>query len=301
MKFELEHFLARERQQIDGALAEVARAAAREAPPRLAAALEYALATRGKRLRPILCCAAFRATSGSEPDDAVRRLACALELIHTYSLVHDDLPCMDDDDLRRGRPTVHRVHGVASAIATGAALIPLAAGVAHRAAGSLGLPAAGVAALVGELCRAAGAAGMVGGQWLDLEAERKPPCGDTLACIHGAKTGALLAASLTIGARAGRATPEVRAALGRYGEHLGLAFQIVDDLLDVTADVGALGKHTRKDAARGKATYPGVHGTAGARRLAEDASAAGVAELHRARVRSPELEGLAAYVVRRER
>src|SRR5690606_30532404 len=199
-------------------------------------AVRYALAGGGKRLRPVLCAGAWRAVAGREPPAAVYDAAAAIELVHTYSLVHDDLPIMDDDDLRRGRPTVHRVHGTAVAMAAGAALIPFAAGRLTAAAQALGLEEDVVAAVGRELARAAGAGGMVGGQLLDLEAEGHALTVDALEAIHARKTGALFVASLRTGGLLARGSTAQVDALGEYGAALGLAFQIADDVLDETAD-----------------------------------------------------------------
>lgn len=289
--------LERERMRVDRELEAVAGGVGEVVAPALREAVVYALTTRGKRLRPILCLAAYRAVGGAEGEE-IRRLATALEIVHTYSLVHDDLPCMDDDDLRRGRPTVHRVFGPGIAALAGAALLPLAVRVLDEGARGLGLAPAVRGTLVSELCRAAGAAGMVGGQLRDLEAESRPIDGDGLEAIHRAKTGALLTASLRIGGIAAGASPDALAALTQYGEALGLAFQIVDDVLDVVGDQQALGKASGRDEHLHKASYPALFGLDGARALAraraEEARAA-VAPL-----RSPELAALAEYVVRRE-
>lgn len=298
--FPLQAFLAAEAERVETVLAAVV---AREVEGRggaLEAPLRYALGTRGKRLRPILCVAAYRLASGDPAaPPAVYRLACAVELVHTYSLVHDDLPCMDDDDLRRGRPTVHRVHGVAPATLAGAALLPLAVRVLLDAADTLRLAPATRARLVAELCDAAGARGMVGGQLMDLEGEARPVDAAGLESIHRRKTGALLAASLRLGALAARGGAEVVEALTRYGQAVGLAFQIADDVLDVTAATETLGKTAGKDESTRKATYPALHGIEGARALARARQREAVAALASAGLRSPELEALARHVVER--
>ncbi|HEX2187711.1 MAG TPA: farnesyl diphosphate synthase [Longimicrobiaceae bacterium] len=299
--FDLHAFLERERARVERAWGAVAERIVRELRGPLAEALRYALGTRGKRLRPVLCCAAYRAVAGAEPPEGVYRLACALELVHTYSLVHDDLPSMDDDDLRRGRPTVHRVHGVALATLAGAALLPAAAAALDGEAAELGLAPEERGRLVQELCAAAGAGGMVGGQLLDLEGEGAELDTAALERIHAAKTGALLAASLRLGALAARGEPGQLRGLTGYGEALGLAFQIVDDVLDVTMHSEALGKTAGKDESSGKATYPALFGVEGARRLARQRTGEGLRALAGAGIRSPELEALAAYVVERER
>ena len=295
-------YLERERARVDAALESLAPSLVRGFAPALRDAVLYAVHTPGKRLRPILCIAAYRLARGEdEAPEAAYRLACALELVHTYSLVHDDLPCMDDDDLRRGRPTVHVVHGYGPALLAGAALIPAAARALDQAAADLGADAATRARLVGELCRAGGALGMVGGQLLDLEGEERAVDAAGLEEIHRRKTGALLTSSLRIGAIAAGADAGVLAALTAYGEELGLAFQIVDDVLDEIGDAAALGKTAGKDRSSGKATYPSLFGLAGAREMAEERGTRAVGALRRAGLHSAELEGIAAYVLERER
>jgi geranylgeranyl diphosphate synthase type II len=218
-------------------------------------AMRYSLLAGGKRLRPALCFASCEAVGGSLDDAAGP--AAALELVHTYSLIHDDLPCMDDDDLRRGRPTSHRVYGEAMAVLAGDGLLTRAFGVLAECS----LPAEARIRAVHELAEAAGAHGMVGGQALDLAAEGSEVVDlPTLQYIHTHKTGALIGASCRLGGIAGGADPGVVADLGRFGEKIGLAFQIVDDLLDETADAATLGKAAHKDRSRGKATYPRLLG-----------------------------------------
>jgi geranylgeranyl diphosphate synthase, type II len=293
--------LAAEVECVEVALEAVVRGVAAEVPGALYEPVQYALGTRGKRIRPILCIEAYRAVSGGEPPTPLYRLACALEVVHTYSLVHDDLPCMDDDDLRRGRPTVHRVYGAPLATLAGAALLPLAVRLLDAEAGVLGLNVAERGRLVAELCRAAGAQGMVGGQLLDLEGETCAVGGDALEAIHRAKTGALLATALRVGALAARADERRLRALTEYGAELGLAFQIADDLLDVTGDSAALGKTAGKDSSAGKATYPALFGVDGARALAYQRAEQAVAALRGAGIAAALLEGLARYVVERRR
>lgn len=264
-------FLAADRARIDDGLATIAN----EAVPRMAESLrgpvEYALRTAGKRIRPGLCIAAWRAATGEgDPPEAIWRLACSLEIVHTYSLIHDDLPCMDDDDLRRGRPTVHRVYGTTRAVLAGAALLPLAIEVMVASARTLGLSRERSASMVLELTRAAGAEGMVGGQLLDLAAEGVEIGGAELETIHRLKTGALLTASLRVGAIAGGAEPVLLDALTRYGSALGLAFQIADDLLDVEGKSEDLGKQAGRDLELKKASYPALYGVAGARAMARE-------------------------------
>lgn len=299
----LDDFLREEGLRIDRALDEAASAGLAGVPEALRAPMRYALGTRGKRLRPLLCRAAFRVVRPvpEENETALDRLAAAVEVVHTYSLVHDDLPCMDDDDLRRGRPTVHRVYGARLAALAGAALLPLAVRLLDDGAGDLGADGDTRSRLVRELCRAAGAAGMVGGQVLDLEGEAAPVDAAGLEAIHRAKTGALLAASLRIGALAAGADGQRLRAFTEYGEALGLAFQIADDVLDVAGSSEALGKTAGRDQSLGKATYPSLFGPEGARALARERAREAVGALRSAGIRAPHLEALALYVVERER
>jgi geranylgeranyl diphosphate synthase type II len=256
----IEQYLAAEQRRIDQALELLLPP--ESAPPEIIhRAMRYSLFAGGKRIRPILALASARAVAG-EPPPGTEAVACSLELVHTYSLIHDDLPALDNDDLRRGRPTCHKVFGEAMAILAGDALLTLAFEVLGRV---------GEAALVLELARAAGTSGgMIGGQVFDLEGESKPPSAALLEQIHRAKTGALLRASVRLGAIHAGASAEELADLSRYGEHIGLAFQIVDDLLDVEQTSEALGKTAGKDAAQQKITFPAVYGLAESRRLAEE-------------------------------
>lgn len=299
MSVGVDGFLDRERERVNAVLRELSPFVSRGAPEVLREPVAYALDTPGKRIRPVLCVAAWRALRGGDAPDAVYRLAAALEIVHTYSLVHDDLPCMDNDEWRRGRPTVHHAFGPPRALLAGAALIPAAVEVLDAAAVELGLGDDVRRALVSALCRAGGAEGMVGGQLLDLEAEGEPVDAAALEGIHRRKTGALLEASLHLGAVAAGATEEETAALGVYGQDLGLAFQIVDDVLDVEGDADLLGKTAGKDESAGKSTYPALFGLSGARALAERCVDEAVAALHAAGIRSAELEALARYVVER--
>lgn len=294
------HFLERERERIDRALLEVSVRGVAEYPLSIREPAEYALSTAGKRLRPLLCILAY-STAGEHEivPDAMYRLACALEIVHTYSLVHDDLPCMDDDDLRRGRPTVHKVYGNARATLAGATLLPLAIRVLDAEGRALHLPTATRAALVLELTRAAGSQGMVGGQLLDLEGERRPISGKHLEDIHHRKTGALLTSALRIGAIAHGSTEDLLRRLTAYGRALGLAFQIADDLLDVEGESHAIGKTAGRDMQLDKASYPSLYGTEGARKLARQ-KAEEAKEVIRP-LRSDRLEALADYVIERRK
>lgn len=224
-------------------------------PDRLREAISYSLLGGGKRLRPILCLGACRAAGGIEAPALTA--ACALEMIHCYSLIHDDLPAMDDDDLRRGRPSLHRAFDEGTAILAGDALLTLAFSVIAR---DRTLPARRAREIIGELAQAAGGQGMVGGQQADLQAESRKINREELARIHSRKTGALMAAAVVCGAIAGGGGPDLIGVLRGYGREIGLAFQIKDDLLDVEGEEGLLGKTVGQDARAGKATYPAIWG-----------------------------------------
>jgi geranylgeranyl diphosphate synthase type II len=270
----------------------------RDAPPRLIESITYSVTAGGKRLRPALVLECYVACGGralagaqgtagpAKPWDTALAAAGAIELIHTFSLVHDDLPAMDDDDLRRGRPTNHIVFGEAMAILAGDAMVTTAFALLAACA-----EAALVPPLVRELAVAAGPSGMIGGQVLDMEGENKSLALDELEQVHRRKTGALLMAACRMGAIAAGASAHQLDMITRYGRHLGLAFQIVDDLLDVTSTPQQLGKHTRKDAESGKNTYPGLLGIEASRAAAAgqvEAAVKAVEEL------GPDAEGLRA-------
>ena len=268
----------------------------------VAEVVRYALLGGGKRLRPILCVAAFHAAGGHAANaDDLYEAAASLELIHTYSLVHDDLPCMDDDDLRRGRATAHRVFGNTAAILAGVALIPLACRILHDSAIRLECGRERAARAVRELCSGAGATGMVGGQVLDVEAEGRTLALDELRRLHRLKTGALFAASLRIGGALAGASEVVLGVLGDFGTRLGLAFQIADDVLDVTVDASVLGKTPGKDAQAAKATFPAQLGVDGARTAARQEAAAAIGVLRDGQLKSPLLEALTGFAVHRDR
>ena len=244
-----------------------------QAPAGLGEVMRYAVQGGGKRLRPLLALAACEAVEGTP--QAALRAACAVELIHAYSLVHDDMPCMDNDVLRRGKPTVHVRFGQAQALLAGDALQALAFEILTpepSAATSADMPAAMQAALCRLLARAAGADGMAGGQAIDLASVGLPLTEPELRAMHRRKTGALLLASVRMGAACAAHPLSAAAlqALDAYGQALGLAFQVVDDVLDVTADSALLGKTAGKDAAAGKPTYVSLLGLEAARQLAAD-------------------------------
>ncbi|MBL0920182.1 MAG: polyprenyl synthetase family protein [Hydrogenophaga sp.] len=237
-----------------------------QAPAGLGEAMRYAVLDGGKRLRPLLVLATCESVGGLR--EAAMRAACAAELIHAYSLVHDDMPCMDDDVLRRGKPTVHVKFGEAQALLAGDALQALAFELLVPGDGSL--PDAMSARLCRLLALAAGADGMAGGQAVDLASVGVALDQPALEAMHRRKTGALLQASVTLGAATGAPASATLAALTDYGAHLGLAFQVVDDILDVTADSATLGKTAGKDAAADKPTFVSLMGLTGAQAYADD-------------------------------
>ena len=285
-----------DRTAIDRALASFCDRYLRDVTPPVGDAIRYSLMGEGKRLRGILFLRAYEAAGGTADGSA---MAAAIEVVHAYSLVHDDLPCMDDDDVRRGRPTVHRAFGVPAATAAGLAMVPLAALCAADAARELGLEDVVVGAIVRELMVASGAGGMIGGQLLDLEGEGKPLGLEELQRIHGAKTGALISAAAMIGGRAAGAPPERLAALGRYGEAIGLAFQIADDVLDVTGTTDQLGKTAGRDLQLQKSTYPALLGIDGAKSRASALVREGCAALDEVGLLTPALDRIAHFTVER--
>ena len=287
---------AAERSAVDAALGRIRGRYLAGIEPPVAAAIDYALSGGGKRLRGILLLSAYDAAGGGRDASA---LAAAVEVVHAYSLVHDDLPCMDDDDLRRGRPTVHRVHGVRAATAAGLAMVPLAVLATWDAMTELGMPRERAALAVSELMRAAGAGGMIGGQLLDVMGEGKAHELEHLERIHRGKTGALIAGAAWIGGLAAVAMPAQLHALERYGQALGLAFQIADDVLDVTATSDQLGKTAGRDQALNKSTYPSLLGVEGAIRRAEALADEAREALRSAGLLTPALERIAGYVVAR--
>jgi geranylgeranyl pyrophosphate synthase len=264
-------------------------------PVRLHRAMRYAVLGGGKRLRPVLCLAACEAVGGRRHD--ALPAACALEMIHTYSLVHDDLPALDDDELRRGRATVHVAFDEATAVLVGDALH--CEGLTLLAREPASVPGARRLAVLREVLVAVGTEGMIGGQMDDLETEGRALAEKELTSIHRRKTGALLTASVRAGALLGGAEGERLACLGRYGRALGLAFQIVDDVLDVTGTRESLGKSPGKDAAAHKTTYPTLLGLDGARGRAEELAREAVEALAPLGERGDLLASLARYTVAR--
>ena len=296
---DLEALLRDERAEVERALERACEWLGDELPDELLQPARHAVLSGGKRLRPILCVVAHRAcgrTTGPEVYD----LGAAIELIHAYSLMHDDLPCMDDADLRRGQPTPHSLFGEAATARAGLALIPAASLWALRASYALGADDAVSRRIVSQLNRAAGAGGMVGGQALDLLGEGRRLDSNGLNRLHGMKTGALLTASLVIGGIAAGASEVTLAGLESFGRGIGLAFQVTDDILDATEITADLGKHP-SDRLLDKSTYVSLYGleeaTTRARVYADEAAAA----LRGARVDAPALIALASYIVERKR
>jgi geranylgeranyl pyrophosphate synthase len=291
----IEQILARWRREIDAELASVA-AEELGVPERLSEAIHYSLTGEGKRFRGLLLLATFDALRGQ---GNATRLAAAVEVVHAYSLVHDDLPCMDNDNLRRGRPTTHRAFDVATATVAGVAMVPLAVALTLRAAESLGLQNGASKKLVTVLMDASGASGMVGGQLMDLEGEKRPLSMAELEAVHRAKTGALIMAALSMGAIAARASDDAVAAVADAGRALGLSFQIADDVLDATGSSESLGKTAGSDAALSKSTYVSHLGVEAARERSESLIADAMARLEQAKLRTPVLEKLAHFVAAR--
>lgn len=289
--------LGGDRSAIDAELTRVISPASDELAPPLADAVRYALRGAGKRLRGMLLLAAYRAVGGT--GDAVA-LAAAAEMLHAYSLVHDDLPCMDDDDVRRGRPTTHRVFGIPAATVGGVVMIPLAAREITRACARLGCDDERTRAVMRELMAAVGARGMIGGQLADLAAEETPAESESaLDAIHRRKTGALIAACARVGALAGGGSAAAVETLGGFASDLGLAFQIVDDVLDVTRTSTELGKTAGRDVALGKSTYPAAIGVDAAMERARSLSRDGCRRLAEAGLVTPPLRYLAELVTTR--
>ena len=264
-------------------------------PSTIHRAMRYSLFAGGKRIRPLLAIAAAEAVSPTPA--GIESAACALELIHTYSLIHDDLPALDNDDLRRGQPTCHKVFGDAMAILAGDALLTLAFEVLSKLDN---IDACRRVELIRELATAAGTVGgMIGGQVNDIKGEGQVPTASLLESIHRAKTGALLRASVRMGAIYAGADAGQLAALTGFGEHVGLAFQIVDDVLDVEQSSEALGKTAGKDAAQKKITFPAVYGIERSREMAEQERLEAHQALHSFDDRAERLRELADLIVRR--
>jgi len=290
--FSLERYGQETRTRVDQALAE-ATDFDPDCPAQLREAIRYSLLAPGKRLRPMLVLMAAEACGGNV--DSALPAACAVEMVHSYSLIHDDLPAMDDDDLRRGRPTCHKAFGEGVAILAGDALLALAFEVLARDV----RPPAVAAQCCAVLAQAAGATALVGGQADDLAGEFSAASLATLESIHARKTGAMFLASLRLGALVAGASDDQLRALIAYGERLGLVFQITDDLLDVRGEETAMGKRTGKDSGRGKLTFPGILGIDESVRRAESLVLEACAALEPLGSRAEALQALAHYVLER--
>ena len=292
--FSLKRYIDRSIKQVNDALNKhLPKASAK--PKTLHESMRYSMFAGGKRFRPILCMAAAEACGGRASESLI--LGSAVECIHTYSLIHDDLPGMDDDDLRRGMPTNHIVYGEGIAVLAGDALLTLAFELANQAK-----PAKRYKQndFVGELAKTAGHAQLIAGQVTDLEAEGKPVSHTQLRYIHERKTSALLSCSVRLGGMSANATPRQLQALTDFGYHVGLAFQVIDDILDVTQSSEQLGKTAGKDAAVQKATYPSIVGLAKSRKITADLTAKAYVALKPFRGQAVALEALADYLLKRD-
>ncbi|HKQ88055.1 MAG TPA: farnesyl diphosphate synthase [Candidatus Acidoferrales bacterium] len=289
----LPQFFEEDRALIESALARLLPAED-TSPTSIHKAMRYSVSAGGKRIRPVLCVEAARLFS---PNTAgAVDAGCALEFIHTYSLIHDDLPALDNDDLRRGKPTNHKVFGEAIAILAGDALLTLA----FQTLANAPIEAVRRVRAIAEVSAAAGTVnGMVGGQVADIEAERKPVDEKGLEYIHRSKTAALIRASIVTGAIAGGASDEDVERLRRFGENIGWAFQVVDDILDVEESSAALGKTAGKDQAQQKATYPSLYGLEKSRLIASDLSDRAIRELAPYGERAANLRALGEFLVAR--
>jgi len=293
---DIKTYLAKKRAVVDKAL-EALVPPAKTYPPRVFEAMRYSLFGGGKRVRPILAIAAAEAVGANTA--GLLPVAGTLELIHTYSLIHDDLPAMDDDDFRRGRPTCHKAYGEAMAILAGDGLLNLAFEALSDPRRLKTIPAQRLVAIIRDVSLASGALGMVGGQVVDMESEGKDVDFPTLEYIHTHKTGALIRASVRVGSLYARASEKRLKALTRYGEMVGLAFQIADDILDIVGKQEETGKDVGSDLKKGKKTFPGFYGLAESRRRANEVSAHAIAALKDFDRRADPLRELAKYIVTR--
>lgn len=294
---DLKTYLKNQCQRIDQAL-ETLLPRDTERPHNLHKAMRYSVFAGGKRVRPILMLAACDAVGGES--EAAIPAACAMEMIHTYSLIHDDLPAMDDDDFRRGNPTNHKVFGEAIAILAGDALLTEAFKLISNPACAHRISPDARLAVIHEIARCAGSYGMVGGQVVDMESEGKPDMDlPTVQYIHTHKTGALIKASVVAGALIGNADQTKLAAITRYGEAAGLAFQIADDILDIEGTTEEIGKDAGSDQARGKATYPAVMGLSAAKTEAESMMNEALEALALFGSEADPLRDIARYIVQR--
>ena len=276
----------------------LATAVPQDVPEPLYSAMRYSLLAPGKRLRPVLLLAAHQMLS--EDITGALPFSAAIEMIHTYSLIHDDLPAMDDDDTRRGRPTSHKVFGEAAAILAGDALLTEAFFRMTAGGPAFPIPAERLLRAIREIAEAAGFRGMIGGQIVDIQSEGQSPVPETLDYIHTRKTGALILASGRAGALLSGARAEDLEALSGYGRHAGLAFQIADDILNVEGDRAVLGKDTGSDARRGKLTFPGLWGMDASRAKAAELTGLALSAIRHLGDRAEPLRAIARYMVSRD-
>jgi geranylgeranyl diphosphate synthase type II len=296
VKLDIQRYLEEKREEVDRFL-DSAVPDSRTPPTTLHEAMRYSLFAGGKRIRPILALAAAEAVG--RPSRAVLPVASSLELIHTYSLIHDDLPAMDNDDYRRGKLTNHKVYGEAMAILAGDALLTLAFDLCSRTEMLDHLDPRQQVRIIHELAEGSGNVGMVAGQVLDIQAENKDIDLPTLQDIHVHKTGKLIRAAVRMGALVSSATPQQLTHLTDYAEDIGLAFQIADDVLNVTGTLKELGKNANTDAQRGKKTYPTFYGIDGARELAQECTASAISRLETFDQKADPLRELARYITSR--
>lgn len=295
LAFDLQAYLEDRTERINRALDEFLPAETTK-PATIHQAMRYSLFAGGKRMRPALCLAAATACGGDE--EAALPLACAVECIHTYSLIHDDLPAMDNDDFRRGKPTNHKVYGEGIAVLAGDALLTQAFEIVAQARGWPRYPHQ---ALILEVARASGSLQLIAGQVADLEAEGKKVAAAQLKYIHERKTSALLCCSARLGGMSANCTPAQLQALTDFGYNVGLAFQIIDDILDITQTSEQLGKTAGKDTTAQKATYPSIVGLEKSRKLAKDLTQRAFAALRIFRGNAAALEALANYLLVRDK
>ena len=295
LAFDLPQFLETSTASVNAALDRLLPAA-RTKPATIHQAMRYSLFAGGKRMRPALVLAAAAACGGRETD--ALPLACAVECIHTYSLVHDDLPAMDNDDFRRGKPTNHKVFGEGIAVLAGDALLTQAFEIAAQAKG---WPRYSHQEIILELAHASGSLQLIAGQVTDLEGEGKRTSAAQLRYIHERKTSALLCCSVRLGGMSANCSPAQLKALTNFGYHVGLAFQVIDDILDVTQSSEQLGKTAGKDTQAQKATYPSIVGLEKSRKIAEDLTGKAFAALKAFQRKAVALEALAEYLLKRDR
>ncbi len=293
-QFNLKNYLSKNQKAVDAALGSLLPKPAVK-PPTIHKAMRYSIFAGGKRLRPILALAAAEACGGAAANAIP--LACAVECVHTYSLIHDDLPCMDNDDFRRGKPTSHKVYGEGIAVLAGDALLTIAFEMAAKARPTSRYP---TAIIIHELADASGSLQLIAGQVMDLENEGKKISASVLRSIHERKTAALIRSSLRLGAMSANATPTQLAGLSDFGFALGLAFQIVDDILDITQTSEQLGKSAGKDVKAQKATYPALLGLKGAEKEADKWTLKARAALKPFGAKAEALSAIADYLLTRK-